>query len=69
MEEKFPVRLYVTAEKAEGSEAFRFTVHENKIDAIDGDGPTEMATYEICSVGKFKKQVEPLWEQNLGQSA
>lgn len=55
---KFPQTIYVRREGDEGEDYL--VANETEIDAVDGDGPTVVAEYELSGTAKLRKVVEEL---------
>lgn len=55
-ESKFPETLYVRREE-DGDDVF-YIAFENDADAIEGDGPTKVATFVFTSTHKLVKTVD-----------
>jgi len=54
---KFPKWLFVN-QQVENDGTKYFVNYEDQADAVDGDGPTQVATYQLVKVHKLSKRVQ-----------
>lgn len=52
---KFPKWLFIS-EQGDGKEKW-LSASRNQVDAIEDDGPTQVATYQLVKVNKLSKRV------------
>ncbi|GEM_PF-5328245 len=58
MKAKFPKQIYVAQDPNNDTGKPAFLADADRVELVDGDGPTEVATYELKSVVKLCKVVK-----------